>query len=255
MISRSKKPPLSKKPSLTELAADEVQNPTLPGPDIDIAPNDLCTGAHDGTEDLAAYHARPIIRGWQKTVSTILEVSKRCATADEQMPDDLRQQFYDSLPFDRTIFQKLAAIGRSPALHNPQVLPWLPPHYSILYAARNLTPAELDRAHKEKIITPDAKRAVVKEWVKNCRSDVATRDAAARPRVSESPTQVEATEPRISFSEERAHDENDFAALLDAWNTAPRLTSTWQKASEAVRQRFIRTISDTPEIETTLTVH
>ena len=119
----------------------------------DVTPVPVFTGAQDNTdEDLIKFHASRIANGWHKSVGTILEVSKNCADADVKIPGHLKERFYKALLIDRTVFCKLAAIGRSQSLHNPDVLTSLPAHYSILYEARLLSPPELDRAIADKVV-------------------------------------------------------------------------------------------------------
>jgi hypothetical protein len=154
-----------------------------------------------------------------------LSVAKLCAEADQLIPRRLRHEFYERLPFDRSVFSKLAAIGRTAALHNPDVESSLPPSYSILYIARKLTSDELDRAITNKIITPDTNRADLERWMSipgNCRYHAVTRDDSGR-----------------AFSDV-ANQAQMIETMVKAWEASPALVEQWRWSPYAVRMAFLR---------------
>jgi hypothetical protein len=206
---------------------EEINLTAVPGKAIAIVP-EVCTGAHNPpADDPVGSYASRIARGWQETVRTILEVARVCADADRDMPSHLRQEFYRRLPFDRTVFSKLASIGRSPTLHNPEVEASLPPNYSILNIARRLTAKELDRAIAKKMITPDTKRADLERWMSNpnnCRYQAVLREDSG-----------------AAISNAAEHDKK-VVLLVETWKASPALVEQWRRAPKAVRERFIQGI-------------
>jgi hypothetical protein len=77
-------------------------------------------------QDPITRYAVAIAQAWQKTVDAILEVSKVCADADDTLDLLQRMQLIARLPFGRTMFCKLVAIGRTATLHNPDVVRFSP---------------------------------------------------------------------------------------------------------------------------------
>ena len=195
----------------------------------DVTPVPVFTGAQDNTdEDLIKFHASRIANGWHKSVGTILEVSKNCADADVKIPGHLKERFYKALLIDRTVFCKLAAIGRSQSLHNPDVLTSLPAHYSILYEARLLSPPELDRAIADKVVSPHANREEVARWASNpanCKLAASTK-----------------RHQRGFAHATKAGQAAEVEALKALWDAAPELVHKWRWSVPAVRDAFVREI-------------
>jgi hypothetical protein len=149
-----------------------------------------------------------------------------CAEADKEVHREERKDFYESLPFDRTVFSKLAAIGRCPALYNPEVETSLPPNYSILHIARKLTSEELDRAIAQGVISPDTNRAELDRWISNptnCRYQALVRD----------------THGGTSFHD-AAKTEQMLKSLINAFEGSAALLEQWQRAPHVVRMAFVR---------------
>jgi hypothetical protein len=223
-------PSKSKKPIAD---TDNTKLPAVRGGDIRIASTVFPGEDGMSDDDLVKYYAGRISQGWQKAAESILNLCKDCAEADERIPAHRKESFYEMAGISQNTFYKLAAIGRSPALYNPDVLASLPPNQTILYAARKLSLTELKRAIAKKIIKPDSNRAEVQRWVsspKNCRYAAATRP--------------EVTRPEVTFTD-WAYENPDFVSLMDAWNASPLLIEIWRRASESVRHRFILDIMRT----------
>jgi hypothetical protein len=201
-----------------------VQLPNIRGNDIPTVP-EVCPGAQTTSdEDPIQSFAVAITKGWQKNVRAILEVSKICAEAANVLDMAERLTLIDRLPFDRTVFSKLAAIGRCLVLYNPEVESSLPPNYTTLYIARKLSAKELDSAIETKVLTPNCSREGLRQWVSdpnNCHYGAATK-------------------PRPDPASNAAQQGESIGSLLEAWKASPDLIAQWRRASYAVRIGFFR---------------
>jgi hypothetical protein len=188
----------------------------------------VCPGAQPTTAGSAIVEefACTIIEGWRKTVCEILGVAKMCSKASEALSPDELHQLYQRLPFDRTVFAKLSAIGRCPHLHKPEVIGVLPPNWTTLRLLADLTPVELDAAISKNVLTPKAKRQDVKSWI----DENTDHGKVRRLRPSGSDSQSD-----------------DFGKLEAAWDASPRLKEQWQKASSDIRKQFVQEILGMPD--------
>jgi hypothetical protein len=215
-------PSKTKKPTV-EVA--KTQLPAVPGCDIDIAPG-LCPGAQKLTgDDSVKHYAIAISKGWQKTVADILAVAKICAEADKKIPSPFRHRLYPLLPFDRTVFSKLVAIGESPALYDPEVGTSLPPNWTTLYVARKLTPDQLKQAITARVLRPSSSREELRQWV-----------IRTFPKAADLPDNA--------FFRNKAVHAAKVKLLLEAWKASPALVEQWRRAPQAVRTRFIQQIKN-----------
>ena len=127
---------------------------------------DLCTGAQ--TRSISDY-AQLIAGAWHKCLEGIFEASKYCAEAHDYLDDTEKKELVAALPFDRTVFVKLAAIGRDTRLNAPDVKKLLPAHYSTLYEITQLKGDELAEAVAANIIRPQMRRSEFVAWKKKRR--------------------------------------------------------------------------------------
>jgi hypothetical protein len=223
------------KPKKTTAAADPpAQLPVVVDDDIKIAPADLCAGAQaPGSEDPLAPHEIAIKTGWNHATQGILQTCRACAEAQAIFDADSLHDLIERLPFDRTVFSKLVAIGNSPALNDPKLEKHLPPNWTILDLARKLTPTELGRAVSRNVISPDCNRAGLKSWMSNpdnCGYGAGLRlkrsKAAA---VKSSATGATSQDPELE-------------SLVAAFFSSP-VADKFRRASEPVRHRFWLRIS------------
>jgi hypothetical protein len=191
----------------------------------------LCAGAQSPPDqDPIRRYAVAIAQAWQKTVDAILEVSKICADADDTLDLLQRMQLIARLPFGRTMFCKLVAIGRTATLHNPDVVGFLPPSWTILDLARKLTPAELDDAISKRVLRPNSTRAELQRWMsnpENCQYAAAKR-----------------ANPDAAAINSAVH-EDKVRSLLEAWKASPALVDLWRWSPDPVRTRFTQIIKET----------
>ena len=122
----------------------------------------LCPGAQT---DLVREYAERIKAEWHKSTESIFEIARLCAEAKEKLDDDDKKELIERLPFERTRFSKLAKVGEDQRLQNPQILPLLPPHHTILADLTNLSDFELAAAVEAEVIHPRMKRARLTDWV------------------------------------------------------------------------------------------
>lgn len=168
--------------------------------------------------------ASTIIEGWRKTVCEILEVAKTCSKANDSLtPDDLHN-LYERLPFDRTVFAKLAAIGRCPHLQRPELIGNLPPNWTTLRLLADLTPSEIEEAISAEVLTPKAKRRDVKSWI------------------DQNTVYGKARRPRPAGKSGHDGRSDDFGMLEDAWEASPGLKEQWEKSNSDVRKQFVQEI-------------
>jgi hypothetical protein len=191
---------------------------------------DLFPGAQSPPDqDPITRYAVAIAQAWQKTVDAILEVSKVCADADATLDYPQRMRLITRLPFGRTMFCKLVAIGRTATLHNPEIASCLPPNWTILDLARKLTPAELDDAISKRVLSPNSSRAELKRWMsdpKNCQYAAAKRGN------------------RDTAAINSAVLEDKVLSLIEAWKASPALVDLWRWSPDPVRTRFTRIIKN-----------
>jgi hypothetical protein len=191
---------------------------------------DLFPGAQPPDQDPVRRYAVDIAQAWQKAFNSILEVSKVCADADDKLDILQRMRLIARLPFGRTMFCKLSAIGRAAALHNPDVAGSLPPNWTILDLARKLTPAELDDAISKRVLRPNSSRAELQRWMsnpENCQYAAAKRGN------------------RDTAAINSAVLEDKVLSLIEAWKASPALVDLWRWSPDAVRTRFTRIILKT----------
>ena len=190
----------------------------------------LCPGAQSPPDqDPVRRYAVNIARARQNTVDAILEVSKVCADADATLDYPQRMQLITRLPFGRTMFCKLVAIGRTATLHNPEIASCLPPNWTILDLARKLTPAELDDAISKRVLSPNSSRAELKRWM----SDPENCQYAATKRAN-----PDAATVNLAVHEDKV------LSLLEAWKASPALVDLWRWSPDPVRTRFTRIIKN-----------
>jgi len=145
-----------------------------------------------------------------------LKVARFCAQANARFSFADKCELLSRLPFDRTIFSKLAKIGADSRLHEPEIQNLLPANYSLVYVLARLDDQQLEAAIVENIIHPKAKRAEVVKWIRS-------------RRVAE----LGASEIRPNWNE--LH----FTSLRAAWHKAHELRRLWLSAPASVRQRFV----------------
>jgi hypothetical protein len=133
------------------------------------------TGAHPASiqefSGLVESLAARIEAAWDRTLAGILEMAKLCQEAKTSLTWEERKELYNRLPFHRTQFEKLAAVGLHPRLQNPTLKTRLPPHYSTLYELCDLNDQEFDKAVAENVIHPKAKRADIINWKREQRGE------------------------------------------------------------------------------------
>jgi hypothetical protein len=85
-------------------------------------------------------------------------VAKLCAEADRQLSRSQKRFLLEELPFHRSIFSKLAKIGRTEHLYDAEVLPRLPASYSTIHELSKLKPRAFKAALDGGIVRPDMHR-------------------------------------------------------------------------------------------------
>jgi hypothetical protein len=134
---------------------------------VDFFNYDVCTGDQMPTTvavPTVQDFARPIEENWYRASSSIFKVAKLCAEAKNTLTKVQLRELIGQLPFERSIFSKLSAIGDNDRLCDPQLRQLLPPHYSIVYEVTKLTDEELDLAVDEGVIHPKATRVELIDW-------------------------------------------------------------------------------------------
>ncbi|MEH2564094.1 hypothetical protein [Bradyrhizobium sp. AZCC 2289] len=218
-------PPSKTTKSSTAVADGDQQLPVIADRDLPIAP-DLFPGEQISDTELVQHYARLIGPRWQRQTDTILAIAKDCAEANAKIPGRLRKSFYEQAKISAEVFRKLAGIGHSHALHNPDIAAALPPNYSILYIAKNMSAVELDRAIAAGIINPNSSRKKVEEWVadpKNCRY-----------RAKHEPDEI-----ALAKMEGRA---KEVKVLLNLWNDSPELARRFRQSMGVVKEAFFKEI-------------
>lgn len=152
----------------------------------------------------------------------LLNVAKACAKADREFDVLQKTRLYTRLPFDRTAFSKLAAIGKNLALLNERVQKRLPANWTTIYLLRNLTAEEIDQAIRDKALAPASKRSEISAWV----SEHSSRRKDDRRRASAND----------------AHREDLLRELQTSFQSSSELMAIWGRCPEAVRIRFARSM-------------
>jgi hypothetical protein len=117
---------------------------------------------------LKGYRQR-IAENWRKATTSIVEVAKVCAEANNSLSPAEKKLLFEGLPFGQAVFSKLAAIGDDTRLHTPQMLKHLPPNYSIIYEVTHLEDKKLKAAVANKAITPSISRSEIVSLVKGAK--------------------------------------------------------------------------------------
>ena len=98
-------------------------------------------------ETLVDGFARRIGTSWHKTTEGIMEAARHCADADDQLTPAAKSALLARLPFGRSMFSKLAKVGRDPRLG--RVLDRLPASVSTIYELTLFDDAKFDAARED----------------------------------------------------------------------------------------------------------
>jgi hypothetical protein len=135
---------------------------------MEICSYDLCPGEQASTIVVVPAsvqgYARHIEENWHKATGGIFKVAKLCAEAKNTLTKGQLKELIGQLPFDRSTFSKLTAIGEKGRLSDPELRRLLPPHYSIVYELTKLTDEECAAAVDEGVIHPKSTRVEVIDW-------------------------------------------------------------------------------------------
>jgi hypothetical protein len=194
----------------------------------------ICPGAKELVGEVAIEKwASVIAEGWGKSAKAILEVAKVCAEASETLSADDMRKLHERLPFEPSVFSKLAAIGRCPHFNRPDVINAIPPNWTTLRLLADLNPAELNAAIAAEVLTPKAKRREVKSWI----DQNTVYGKAHRPRL--------ALSQEVAVTNEGEADDSDeitFERLKDCWRSSAKLLDHWRSASPKIRKNFVEYI-------------
>ena len=177
----------------------------------------MCTGAQLDTPVVTApsrttEYAEKIERHWQ-TVADIFEVARLCHEAHKKLSSVEKRELFLQLPFDRTVFSKLAKIGADPRLRCPEIQELLPPSYSLQYELAKLDYRDFKAAFEEHIIHPRVRRAEFLKWAK-CRQEGVHKEV------------------------EKKYDA-EFRKLRAAWIKSPKFRTAWEEVPVRVRKQFV----------------
>jgi hypothetical protein len=164
-------------------------------------------------------YASRIGDGWRRATQGVMDVARVCFEASERLTANQKKELVQQLPFKAPTFSKLGRIGKDTRLHALHVEPLLPPHYSIVYLLTRLTNDELESAVKERVINPDMKRVELQKWLRSRRRRSA---------------------PEVNRA--TVHEEQAFAALEIAWSGAREFRAAWARATDSIRERFVREV-------------
>lgn len=210
----------SKSKTITE-SNDGVQLPDVFDNNIPTAPG-LCPGAQSTGDDPIDRFASEIRQEWRKSVQSILKVAESCAKADHELDVLQKSRLYKRLPFDRTAFSKLAAIGKRPALLNERIQKSFPANWTTIYLLRKLTEEEIEQAIRDRALTPSSRRNEISAWL------------------SEHSSHRKDDHRRAAAND--AHHENFLRDLKKAFQSSTELIAIWGRCPEAVRIRFARSL-------------
>jgi hypothetical protein len=197
----------------------------------------LCTGAQTektGTAELSRVtkYIDNIIKYWKKSAD-ISAVASLCAGANKELSPAEKKEFYLKLPFDRTVFSKLARIGSDLRLHHEEIEKLLPANYSMQYEITKLTDDEMKAAIDQGIIHSRAKRADLLNWKRLRRAAKNEVGAENQPRGSQWQNTLR------NMTEIKPGDDPLRRALKKAWDKAVDLKTMWRKVSDDARERFV----------------
>src|SRR5215208_8246590 len=124
------------------------------------AADDLCTGAQTekpGTElSRVMEYADNIVKYWKKSAD-ISAVASLCSGANKELSPAEKKEFYSKLPFDRTVFSKVARIGSDLRLHHEEIDKLLPANYSMQCEITKLADYAMKAAIDQGVIHSRAK--------------------------------------------------------------------------------------------------
>ena len=199
------------------------------------ATDDLCTGAQTekaGTElSRVVEYADNIVKYWKKSAD-IRAVASLCAGANKELSPAEKKEFYLKLPFDRTVFSKLARIGSDLRLHHEEIDKLLPANYSMQYEITKLADYKMKAAIDQGVIHSRAKRADLLNWKRLRR---AAKNEAGTEIQRGSQWQITLR----NITEIKPEDAPLMRALKRAWDGAVELKTMWRKVSDDGRERFV----------------
>lgn len=200
-------------------AADrDTELPIVSVNDIPTAPV-VCPGAQPPDNDPVNRFASEIDHEWRKSVQSILKVAERCAEACRSLGHPELSRLYKALPFDRTMFSKLAAIGKNKALTADKIRDRLPANWTILHLLRNCTEEDLSRAISEGQLYPGVPRSDLSKWLSG-------------PGRKKDKTREELD----------ARHAEQLADLQKAFLDSPEVLKVWRRSPDVVRKRFFQLI-------------
>lgn len=108
---------------------------------------------------------------WHKSLDGIFRQARYCSEANQELPDEDKEELIARLPFDDSRFRKLSILGRDQRLQNPDIRALLPPHHSTLYELTKLDDKELEEAVATKVIHQEMRRGQLATWLKARRDE------------------------------------------------------------------------------------
>lgn len=168
--------------------------------------------------DAVDQFASKIGNEWRKSAESILKVAQCCAEANQSLDNHDKKRLYEKLPFDRTMFSKLAGIGANKALFDDSIRKSLPASWTMLTLLRDSTEEELERAVSEGALYPGVTRSHLKKWLSE--KGRRGKDDERRAKPNGAP-----------------HDEI-LEGLLRAFAPPQEWSDLWRKSPGAVRQQF-----------------
>lgn len=139
--------------------------------------------------------AETIKENWRKSVEGILKLTKECAKARNQLTESQKKELYKLLPFNESMFSKLASIGDDLRLRNHQDL--LPASISTLYELSQLPDERFESVLKEGLLKPDLKRQELTNWKANKAPLAPSQAASEEGSLTPSPVKFEVRLPPV----------------------------------------------------------
>lgn len=125
----------------------------------------------NGPSKIVERHAAAISNASGRSLDDILNLSAACAEAKCALHTWAKRELYDLLPFQRTKFSMLAAVGWNQALRKLEIKQHLPAKLRLLHLMRASDDTEINRAISDGILSPRVKYQELKAWIDQYRAN------------------------------------------------------------------------------------
>jgi hypothetical protein len=192
-------------------------------------------------------HLERIDECWKKpTTGSIVEISKACCKANNELNSNSKKQLVAALPFDMSSFCKYAQIGADARLTTPDKRDLLPGKMLTMYELHQLTDDEFHAFEAEGLLTPGLRRADVTKWRIKWRGE---------PQKTTLPPKLPsifyaALKPkRLLANTEMSKIGDDLAALaerfeMDVVYPETKPDGNWEKAQAQIRRKAKKIVDD-----------